>query len=370
MNKWGVTCWTLGILLVSHFYLLGEAVHFINHEPVKPKNIILMIGDGMGTTQVALMYYRTHHGEGFYLDSFPVVGFQKTHSGSNITTDSGAAATAMATGNKTYNSAVGVNLDTIPVINILELCRSNDLNTGIVVTSSLTDATPASFAAHQPFRGFKEQIALDYLKQDISFIVGGGANFFRDRYLDDRDLLDEMKEKGYVVSIMDGKNFSRKIKPENNKYLFLMSEKEPDKAINGRDYFPEAIRTACNFLSEQNKGFFLMSEASQIDYACHQNGEAYLVTELTDFNMAIKNAYEFAKTNKETLVIVTADHECSNLIIDSSKSMTKPKFTFLSNKHTPQMIPVFAFGPGSELFNGIFDNTEIFDKLTTLLELN
>jgi len=362
--------WALGLIACSLFVNAVVVPEDMNDGPDKPKNIIIMIGDGMGLPQIALMQYRVKNGTPFYLDSFPVVGLQKTHSFSHVITDSGAAATAMATGHKTYNNAIGVGPDTLPRTNLMELAEQKGMQTGVIVTSSVINATPAAFFGHQTFRGFSEEIAMDVVKHDIDVIIGGGKDYFDKRYTDGRNLVDEMKTKGYNVQTYYGKHFAEKLSSvEEEKVLIFTGKRDPVQRNQGRDYFPYAVGATMQFLAERDKGFLVMAEGSQIDFAGHRTNGEYLIYELLDFHDAIRNAYQFAKKNKETLVLVTADHECGGLYFEKGRPSNKPVFSFQRNKHTAQMVPVFAFGPGSEMFNGIYDNTEIYHKIKHLLDL-
>jgi alkaline phosphatase len=329
-----------------------------------------MIGDGMGLPQIALMQYRLKSGAPFYLDSFPVVGLQKTHSHSHVITDSGAAITAMATGHKTYNNAIGVGPDTLPRTNLVELAAQKGIKTGVIVTSSVINATPAGWVCHETFRGFSEEIALDYLENDLDVIIGGGKDYFDKRYADDRNLGEEMEAKGYSVQMYYGKNYADKFsEAEDNKVLIFTGRRDPTQRNQGRDYFPYAVEATMRHLAAKDKGFLVMAEGSQIDFAGHRTNGEYLIYELLDFHEAIKNAYTFAKENQETLVLVTADHECGGLHFKEGRPSNKPIFDFERNKHSSQMVPIFAYGPGAEMFNGIYDNTEIFHKIKQLLDL-
>ncbi|HFC00146.1 MAG TPA: alkaline phosphatase [Phaeodactylibacter sp.] len=327
-----------------------------------------MIGDGMGLGQITASMYLNKRG--LYLEKFPVIGLQKTFSGNNLITDSAAGATAMACGVKTFNNGIGVNMDTIPVQSILELAEKNGLATGMIVTSSVVHGTPSPFMAHQANRQFKEAIALDFMNTDIDFLVGGGKKYFDRRESDDRNLYKELKEKGYFVSdyfkqdIMDMHIGSKK------KFIFFTADDEPTSVMSGRKYLPYIASVGAKFLRKRNdKGFFLMIEGSQIDWGGHQNNAEQLIHELKDFNTAVGRILKFAQKDKETLVIVTADHETGGFAINngSTKSELVPAFT--TNGHTADLIPVFAFGPQSELFNGIYENTAIYEKMKKALRL-
>jgi len=332
---------------------------------IQPTNIILLIGDGMGLTQI-YSGLTMNHGQ-LNLTQFKSIGFSKTYSASNYTTDSGAGGTAMATGNKTYNGAIGVDKDTIPCKSILEYAEINGLSTGLVSTSTITHATPASFIAHNKSRDDYEGIAADFLKTDIDVFIGGGRNNFSTRK-DHRDLLNELRARNYqVIFSMDSiKNV------HHGKLAGLTAPNHNPSVIEGRgDMLPVATTTALNILSNNRKGFFLMVEGSEIDWGAHVNNGNYVALEVIDFDKAIGNALKFAKKDGNTLVIVTADHETGGMaIVDGNYEAGTLTAQFITTNHTGIMVPVFAYGPGAELFQGIQENTEIFDKMMSLLDLD
>jgi alkaline phosphatase len=331
----------------------------------KPVNIILMIGDGMGLTQL-YSALTMNHGQ-LNLTQFKSIGFSKTYSASDYTTDSGAGGTALAAGNKTFNGAIGVNKDTIPCKSILEYAEINGLSTGLVSTSAITHATPASFIAHNKSRDDYEGIAADFLKTDIDVFIGGGRDNFSLRK-DNRNLLNALRDKNYqVIFSMDSiKNIS------HGKLAGLTAHQQNPAVIEGRDdMLPAATTTALNILSNNKKGFFLMVEGSEIDWGAHANNGDYVALEVIDFDKAIGNALNFAQKNGNTLVIVTADHETGGMaIIDGNYEAGTITAKFSTTNHTGVMVPVFAYGPGAELFQGIQENTEIFDKMMSLLGLD
>jgi alkaline phosphatase len=331
----------------------------------KPKNIILLIGDGMGVSQL-YSGFTLNHGQ-LNINKFKCIGFSKTNSAYNYTTDSGAGATAISAGNKTYNGAIGVTKDSVVCKTILEYAEDQGLSTGLVSTSSITHATPAAFIAHQLSRDYYEEIAADFLKTDIDVFIGGGRNNFTSRR-DKRDLVQELRAKGYqVVYSMDSiKNISQ------GKLAGLNVPDHNPAYIEGRgDMLPSAALTAINILSNNKKGFFLMVEGSHIDWGAHSNNTLYVASEVVDFDRAIGKAMEFAVKDKKTLVIVTADHETGGMaIVDGNYTSGTVSAKFVTAAHTGVMVPVFAWGPGSELFQGIQENTELFDKMMTLLGLS
>jgi len=130
-------------------------------------------------------------------------------------------------------------------------------------------------------------------------------------------------------------------------------------------YFPKAVAHGMDVLEKNGTdGFFMMVEGSQIDYAGHENNRNYLLAELRDFNEMLAGVLAFAEADGETLVIVTSDHSTGGLAIDGGKpGTTNVKSSFTTTRHTADMVPVYAYGPGAELFSGIYDNTEIFHKI-------
>lgn len=326
-----------------------------------PKNIILIIGDGTGLAQISSGFYSNFlH---FSLEKFPVIGFQKTYSANNLITDSAAAATALASGVKTNNSVLGLDVDGKPVKTILEEASEEGFATGMVVTSSIQHATPGGFVAHRQARNLYEEITLDLLYSNIDLFIGGGKQYFDRRENDDRNLLDSLRQKGFNVYDYFKEDLGQIVMDTNKKFAYFTADNQPLPAFQGRDYLPLAAKIATEYLNLKSKiGFFLMIESSQIDWTCHANQVEPMYSELRDFNSTIEKVLEFAKKDGETLVIVTADHETGGLGLNAGTARSlDPKFT--TNGHTAAMVPVFAFGPGADLFRGIYENTEIYHKM-------
>lgn len=329
----------------------------------KPKNVIMMIGDGMGVAHIYAGY--TANGGHLFLDNFKQVGFSVTQSSSHYITDSAAGGTALSTGQKTYNGAIGVNTDTIAIKTILEMAEDKGLATGLVSTSAITHATPASYIAHQGSRGSYEDIAADFLKTDIDVFIGGGYKHFAERK-DKRDLTYELKEKGYQVL----RNMDEIAKVKSGKLVGLTDNEHNDPMPKRIMNLPLSTQTALNILNQNKKGFFVMIEGSQIDWGAHQNDIRYVVKEMLDFDQSVGKALEFAAKDKETLIIVTADHETGGLALVGGNMKTgMVKGAFSTGDHTAVMVPVFAYGPGAENFTGIMENTDIPKEIMKLLGL-
>jgi alkaline phosphatase len=327
----------------------------------KPKNIIFLIGDGMGISQI-FAGLTANQGK-LFLENCKYIGFSKTQSLDNYITDSAAGGTALSCGVKTYNGAIGVDADTIPVKTILEDAEEKGLATGLVSTSAITHATPASYIAHQPNRGMYEEIAADFLKTDIDVFIGGGIGHFVGRK-DGRNLITELREKGYTVE----SDLAKIKKVKEGKLAGLTAQIHNPRMAERGNMLPASTQTAINILSKNDKGFFLMVEGSQIDWGGHASSTIYVVEDMLDFDQTIGNAIKFAAKDGETLVVVTADHETGGMAItggDMNTGMVKGSFP--TGDHTGVMVPVFSYGPGAEQFTGIMDNTEIHTKMKKLL---
>lgn len=331
----------------------------------KPKNIILLIGDGMGLTQITAGLYANN--KRLNLERFPVTGLMKTQSASHLITDSAAGATAFSCGHKTYNGAIGMTRDRKPCTTILEQADKKGLATGLIASSSITHATPASFIAHVGNRGEMEDIALFFMETELDFMVGGGLRYFTQRKKDQRNLCQELRQKGYQVSDFQEKSLSE-IQPDPAKpFAWFSALGEPDSVKAGRNYLPLAAKMATDYLSKRTEnGFFLMLEGSQIDWACHANDGQRVIAEMLDFDQAVGEILKFAEADGQTLVIVTADHETGGMVLEQGEGFEVLDLVFNSGQHTASLVPVFAYGPGAEQFGGVIDNTDIYKNIARL----
>ena len=335
-----------------------EVKNAINTNVKKPKNIILLIGDGMGLSQVSASQFYNENPSNF--ERFPVIGLNKTSSSSDVITDSAAGATAFASGVKTYNGAIGVTSDTLAVGTIVEQISPNGISTGLIATSSITHATPACFYAHVKSRSMQEEIATFLVDSEVDFFAGGGLKFFNKRE-DGKDLTLELEQKGFEVSKDNlPKNISDK-----KQAIFLSKGGMPTIEQGRGDFLPNATQLALEYLSKNEEGFFLMVEGSQIDWGGHDKDADYLISELIDFDKTIGVALDFAASNGETLVIVTADHETGGFTLASDErgDYNNIQPVFSTDGHSATMVPVFSKGPGSENFGGIYENTAIYYKI-------
>lgn len=331
----------------------------------KPKNIILLIGDGMG---IATVYAGYSANQGFLnMQRCPFTGFSKTYSLVNYITDSSAGATALSSGQKTRNGYVAMDTLGNSLKTILEYAEEHKKSTGLISTSSVTHATPASFIAHAKSRKLDEDIAKDFLATDIDVFIGGGRKYFAERK-DGINYIDTLKRNGYqICNSMDDVK-----KANHGKIAGLVANGHNKSYAEGRgNMLPESVGKALEILSQNQNGFFIMIEGSMIDWAAHDNNQKEMVEELLDFDRAVAEALKFAEKDKNTLVIVTADHETGGVTLQGGNIKNGTVDVKFSTKdHTGVMVPVFAYGPGAEMFSGMYENTAIFDKMMFLFGFN
>lgn len=329
----------------------------------KPKNVILLIGDGMGLAQI-YAGYTANKGQ-LNLFNIPTQGFSITNSSDSYITDSAAGGSAMATGLKTNNRFISVDENGKPLEAITQHLANKNFKTAIISSGNSTDATPAAFYAHQPERSFSEPIASDFLSNPSDILIGGGLKEFKSRK-DGKDLSQLLIEKGYSFS----EKFSSLDTIKNSKMVVL-----DDAAVvsikEGRgDFLAQSLAKATNTFSKIKNPFFIMAEGAQIDHGGHKKDLEYVVREMLDFDKLVGQALEFVDKNQETLLIVTADHETGGLsLIDGSISKGYVQGSFSTNDHTAIPVPVFAYGPGAKIFSGVYQNTAIYTKIMEVLFL-
>jgi len=348
-------------------------------SPDKPiRNIILFIGDGMGLSHLTAARINSVGPDGrFHLDRMPVTGLVTTHAVDNLITDSAAAGTALATGVKTTNGSIGVDSSGASHPTILETARDAGLSTGLVTTTYITDATPATFAAHVRSRAMKDEIALQLLNARVNVLFGEGDHFFpktdsRSARKDNANPLALAQELGYtIIEKKEG------LANANTNFLLgLFADLTTDRMtpnLQSPSQTPslaELTAKALEVLNRNEKGFFLMVEEEGVDMGSHVNREDYFIRHLQSLDEAVKVGLDFAARDERTLVLVTADHETGGVnIIGGVKRKNKVKLAWATDRHTGQPVPLFAFGPHALRFTGLKDNTEIPKIMAELLQL-
>lgn len=329
----------------------------------KVKNVILMIGDGMSLMHV-YSAWTANRGK-LYLENCEVTGLSKTYCANKLVTDSGAGGTAMAIGQKTNYHSVGVDVNGNPQPSLIKLAKQKGMSAGVAVTCRLWDATPADFCCHNTDRDNEDEIIADYVNCEADYVVGGGAKKFENRK-DGRNIFKELEQKGYQVarSWEECKNL------KSGKIFAVTDSVDTPLPAERGDRLAQSSLKGIELLNQNPNGFFMMIEGSQLDDYGHFNDLDLLMQETHDFDRTVGKILEWAAKDGETLVVVTADHETGGLtLIDGDKDKGEIKCKFSTTGHSGVMVPVYAFGPGAELFTGIYENTDIFHKIKSLLNL-
>ena len=299
------------------------------------KYVFYMIGDGMGVNQViGTELYNAATGYGparINFAHFPVRNFITTVSGSSLVTDSAAGGTALATGVKTYNNAVGVDMDGNPVSNIAEWAKENGYGVGVATTVGINHATPACFISHTAQRGSYEEIAFQYLHAKVDFAAGAG--FIVERNTGHDNAFFQTEARGAGIKVFHGPDFSD-VTSADGRVLCLSGKDEAELpyAIDRKaddtslsDFVDAGIR----YLDAKfgDKGFFFMIEGGKIDYGGHADDAAACFQELTDFANAMDLVIAFCEKHPdETLIVVTADHETGGLELGSGQYEMHPEY--------------------------------------------
>lgn len=319
------------------------------------RNIILMIGDGMGLEQISCAWV-VNRGS-LNVDNMPVTGLSRTYSANRLVTDSAAGGTALSCGVKTNNGYVAVSPDGIPLESLLDKAIAAGKKTGVVTTCRLNDATPATFCCNNIDRDEAEDIVSDYLECGVDYIAGGGLKYWRERS-DGRDIVAEMEAEGYSA-VLDPDSLSS---VKNLPVLAVLADLELPPALERGDMYRNMVKQGITMLSEAGgeNGFVMMLEGSCIDDWCHAGEIGPAMEELMDFDRTLGDVLEWAAADGHTLVIVTADHATGALTLqDGDLGEGKVSVAFGNDGHNGITVPYYAFGPGSSKFGGILENSEL-----------
>lgn len=409
----------VAVLSCSSSFGIGENATQNNESA---KNVILLIGDGMGFPQLTLARIEKsnenlsqYSSDNLSMDSMEQTGYVSTFSANSFVTDSAPAATAMATGEKTNNGVISEDKTAIPkkrdgnnLTTILELAEKDGLSTGLITTTRITHATPAAFYAHVDNRDNESEISSQLLKSGTDVILGGGQQYFVGRNHtdptgkmggrdDDRDLLADCVSLGYTL-VFNGTGLQKIDAAKTDRLLGLFSSSHMQyelERISSGDKQPSlALMTqkAIGILSRNPKGFFLMIEGGRIDHAGHERNLSRIASDTLAFDDAVRSALDFVSKKNDTLVIVTADHECGGLVLQPENltdyegglldpifasgtvRTAGPRYDFITETdeatHTAVDVPIMASGPGAEkVSHGKIDNTRIFEIMKEALSL-
>ena len=339
------------------------------------KNVIYMIGDGMGLAHVSMLKIEGKYAPTAF-DRAENIALITTHSQNNRVTDSAAAGTALATGYKTNNSMIGMTPDSVAVESMMLKAEREGYATGLAYTCYLQHATPAAFYASSIHRDSADIITGCFVKSGVDVALGGGRAFVEDYYAkQNKDYKEELAALGYQVL----HNQQDMTAVNEGKVIGLFADYNMPKMLEGRgDYLLQATNKALEVLTnnvekEKQKGFLLMVEGSKIDYRSHDNDSEGILAEMRDFEKCVAAAMDYADSHPGTLVVVCADHETGGITIPSQSADFKKadsgiNYRYATRGHSGTMLPVYLSGAGAERINGIMDNTELAKSIMEIMD--
>lgn len=326
----------------------------------KIKNVIFLIGDGMGLAQIVAGYYAN---QGLTTTNMHYMGMQVNNAEDAFTTDSAAGGSALATGEPHNNRHIAMSSDGKPYPSLTDYFHARGCATGVLTLGDVADATPSAFYGHSVERDNSDELTAYLTDGHVDLVCGSGIRKFRKRD-DGKDLIAELKTQySFVEKVSD-------IAAAQGKVICIDEMMDEAAEEANLPLLAEATRVSIQKLQEQKKnGFFLMVEGAKIDYAGHSRCLPGSVIEMLSFDLAVAEALRFADQNGETLVVVTADHETGGLtLIDGDLKTGRIMGVYVSDDHTPLMLPVYAYGPGADRFIGTYRNTEIARRIQSLVK--
>lgn len=334
-------CTTFGIFKPS---TTKDASYYRNDNI---KNVIYLIGDGMGFNH--LEKAKLERDTTLVMDSFEFIGQSMTRSFTNAVTDSAAGGTALATGTRTYNGAIGVYpLDGTATFsqpkNLTELCMEEGMMTGVITTDETSGATPSAFSAHSSDRGNTEDITNDQLTSGID-LIWGTANGVATKSAAEANGFTYVTTDDEMMALEEG---SRSFAQFTNDLWTLEPSDE-----NTPNLEQMAVK-AVDLLDDTDEGFFLMIEGAHIDKHSHSNEDENMTEALIEFDRTIAAMLEYAEEDGETLVVITADHETGGITLKNGE------YKFTSGSHSAANVPVLVYGSDKIIADGeILNNYEI-----------
>jgi alkaline phosphatase len=323
------------------------------------RNVILMIGDGMGVGQLTAAEIENGD-DSLVITSLPYMSMVTTHSSSGYVTDSAAAATALATGFKARNGVISLDADWEELRTVVEAAEELGLSTGLVTNTRVAHATPAGFMAHVSSRDNEAEIARQALDSGVDVLMGGGSFYFNRLSPEDAGYL-VVESTEELMAATSGKVLGL----FNTGYMSYESVRDPEKEPS----LAQMTGKALELLGSNPDGFFLMVEGGRIDHASHDNDYENAVSETLSFDASVLEALVYASGRDDTLVIVTADHVTGGLsIIGGYESSGTVLYEWIDDYHTGNMVPVYAYGPRSVEVIGFKDNTDIGEFLFSVIE--
>lgn len=322
------------------------------------RNVIFLIGDGMGLSQITAAAYANC---GLTLMNFNYIGLQRNNALGAFTTDSAAGGSALATGERHANRHISMTEEGEAVPSLSDWFRGKGLPVGVVTLGNAVDATPTAFYGHSVERDNADELTRCLLDTPVDLLCGSGIRQFTERS-DGIDLIGELSKNYRFVRSID------EINAAEGRVVCIDERMDEAAEESNLGLLAEATRAAIDKLQERgDKGFFLMVEGAKIDYAGHSRCLPGSVIEMLSFDLAVAEALKFADENGQTLVVVTADHETGGLVLlDGDEQSGRIMGVYTTDDHTPAMLPVFAYGPGADRFCGTYLNTEIARRIREL----
>lgn len=351
-----------------------------HHASGRPTGVVLLIADGMGLPMMCTVaeLTRAHRGD-MAIESMPVVGLVRTNSASGVITDSAAAATALATGHKADNSAVGWFPDGSTHTTLVELAESAGWATGLLTTTDLTDATPAAWIARVPDRKIHTGIFDQMIASSVDVLAGGlrTASVQTARELATPGvpypIAEDLRKRSVSAGrlMVNAPHLLPGATADTTRILLAYPERSPYDDAFGPP-MAETLSAALAMLASDPQGFFIMAEVEETDNAGHANDTDRAVFAVIEVDDTVRTALEFQKANPGVLVLLTADHDTGAFSLDNLGNYKGPGGTplWVSKNHTATRVPIYAAGPGAERFSGFLDNTEVFTILRDLMGLS
>ena len=329
----------------------------------KIKNVILLIGDGMGINQVMAAAYANDRD--LSMLKLKSVGIQYYNPNDDFIGDSASGGSALATGEMSWTRHISSNKDgSVEYPALTNYFKGMGKATGVVSLGDIADATPAAFYGHTSERDSTDRITRYWLTSDIDLICGPGTSYLERPRQDGVDLLTGIKANGYSYT-----KDATAVDKVNGKLICLDDRMGAYATEETLGFLADITKSSIAKLAKDSKkGFFLMVEGAKIDYAGHSDCLPASIIEEFSFDLAVAEALKFADSNGETLVVVTADHETGGLtILDGDLETGHVLAVYNSDDHTPTVVPVFAYGPGSRAFSGTYLNIEIARTIKKLV---
>ncbi len=324
-------------------------------DPRSPGSVILIVADGAGVAHWSLAVLADSN---LAIRRMGTAGLVDTRGSNHVVTGSAPGATALSTGVRTFMGAIAVGPDSAPHETVLEAAAARGMATGIITTTWIVDATPASFTAHVPSRGQLAEIASQMGEAGVNVIMGGGRLAFLPTWRSDSvDLLGQLQQRySYVETAEDLLQLDT---DTVTSLLGLFAEQGMGIAAERPVRFADMVSAAIAVLDNDPDGFFLMIESEESDTRAHQNvDEEILVTEMLEIDGAVRLALDYQERHPETLVVVTSDHETGGITLthDQDRNVV---IQYSTQSHTGALVPLFASGPWAERFGGLLENWEV-----------